>query len=246
MYRLVNMRSAAAAPPDDRTVRARVRDAAIALVAERGPEALTARAVADRAGVSPGSVINSFGSMGGLRTACDEHVVALIRRVKTDAMAKGMSLDLIGALRDSDLGPLTGYLAGVLTEDSPAVARLVDEMVADAEVYVATGVSTGMLRPTDDPRGRAVLLTIFGLGALALHRHMHRLLDVDLTARDSGPEALAAYLRPVYQLYAEGLFTEEFGRRAAAAIAGLQPTAAAPPTTTEGSGSDAGLGETHE
>jgi AcrR family transcriptional regulator len=244
---MLNMRSGALPQPDDRTVRARVRDAAIDLVAERGPESLTARAVADRAGVSPGSVINNFGSMGGLRTACDEHVVTLIRRVKSEAMAKGMSLDLVGALRDSDLGPLAGYLAAVVAEDSPAVARLVDELVDDAEAYIATGVATGMLRPTDDPRGRAVLLMIFGLGALVLHEHLHRLLDVDLTAPDTSPEALGAYLRPVYQLYAEGLFTEEFGRRAAAAVAGLQggPTAEST-TTTDGSGTDAGLGETHE
>ena len=65
----MNMRSVSSGSPDDRTVRARVRDAAIDLIAAGGVEALTARAVAERAGVSPGSVIHNFGSMEGLRRA---------------------------------------------------------------------------------------------------------------------------------------------------------------------------------
>ena len=231
------MRSADSGPPDDRTVRARVRDAAIELVAARGVEALTARAVAERAGVSPGSVINNYGSMEGLRHACDEHVVALIRQRKADAMAAGMSFDLVGSLREADIGPLSAYLAAVMAEDSPAVAQLVDEMVADAVAYSATGVQTGMLRPTDDPRGRAVILTLSGLGTLVMHRHLSRLLGVDLTASGSGPESLAAYIRPVYEFYAGGLFTEEFSARATAALGDLapgQPGAPLDPTANPG------------
>lgn len=223
--------------PDDRTVRARVRDAAIELVAESGLEALTARAVATRASVSPGSVINNFGSMDGLRQACDEYLLAVIRVEKERAMATGASFDAVGALRGSaqSSASLVGYLAAVLTEDSPAVAHLVDSMVEDALGYIAVGVESGMLIPTEDPRGRAVIMTLSGLGSLVMHRHLTRLLGVDLTAHHTDPSALAAYMRPLYELYTNGLFTKEFGTQATAAMADLLPGAgtapSAPPQT---------------
>ncbi|MEO7078692.1 MAG: helix-turn-helix domain-containing protein, partial [Rhodococcus sp. (in: high G+C Gram-positive bacteria)] len=39
-------------PPDDRTARARIRDEALRLFAERGPDAITMRDIAAAAGVS--------------------------------------------------------------------------------------------------------------------------------------------------------------------------------------------------
>ncbi len=221
-----------------------MRDAAVELVARSGPDALTARAVASRAGVSPGSVINNFGSMDGLRQACDEYVVAVIRAEKERAMAAGASFDAVGALRDSAQGsmPLVGYLAAVLHEDSPAVAHLVDSMVEDAEGYIAAGVESGMLTPTDDPRGRAVVMTLSGLGSLVMHRHLNRLLGVDLTAYHPDPGDLGAYMRPLYEFYAQGVFTKEFGARATAAMADLMPGAGTAPSTppTDSAGATAG------
>lgn len=208
--------------PDDRTVRARLRDAAIEVVAADGLEALTARAVADRAGVSPGSVINNFGSMAGLRLACDDHVAALIRQQKLDAMSAGASLDVLGALRGMDAGPLPAYLAAVLAEDSEALVHLVGELVADAEAYLEAGVASGMIQPSDDQRGRAVVLTLMSLGMLVMHRHLRRMLDVDLTATDPDPTQWGAYLGPVYELYAGGLFTPDFARQATAALTELR------------------------
>jgi AcrR family transcriptional regulator len=202
----VNVRSS-----DDRTTRARVRDAAIALVAREGTGALSARRVGEAAGVSPGSVIHHFGSMDGLRTACDDYVAETIRARKSEALQAGPGVDMIGLLNDPELRSLPAYLAAVVSEDSPAVARLVDELVDDAVVYIADGVRSGTLRPTDDPDARAALLVIWGLGALVLHRHIARHLGVDLTdpAGTSTPE-FARYARTAAGLYGQGLFTESF------------------------------------
>ncbi|MEZ5184787.1 MAG: TetR family transcriptional regulator [Candidatus Nanopelagicales bacterium] len=201
---------------DDRTLRARLRDAAIEIVAARGVDALTARTVAQATGVSAGSVINHFGSMAGLRQACDEYVAAEIRREKHKAMAAGTDLDVIGALREVQVAPLVGYLAAVLSEDSPAVARLVDELVDDAVGYMEQGVAAGLLEPAADERARAVVLMAWNLGALVMNRHIHRLLGVDLTAA-TGTE-LAPYVAPVMELYSKGLFTEAFRQRSATAF----------------------------
>ncbi|MGA7688889.1 MAG: TetR family transcriptional regulator [Jiangellales bacterium] len=207
---------------DDRTTRARIRDAAIEIVAVDGTAALTARRVADSVGVSPGSVIHHFGSMEGLRAACDEHVVALIKATKTDALGAGPGLDIVSALRDARIGPVTGYLAAVLGEDSPAVAQLVDDLVADAVEYAEAGVASGMLRPTADPHGRAALMVLWNLGGLVLHRHLHRLLGVDLL----DPQALtspgmARYVGPVYEIFGRGIFSDAMAASTDKAVSDL-------------------------
>lgn len=196
---------------DDRSTKARIRDAAIACFAGHGIASTTARKVAAAAGVSPGLVIHHFGSMDGLRAACDEHVAAVIRRQKADAMQSGPSFDLLASLRDSQVGPLAAYLAKALTDDSPAVTKLVDDLVADAEAYLQQGVDAGTLRPTPDPKGRAVVLVMWSLGALVLHEHIDRLLSVDLTDPAVGADpAIAAYIAPAYEILGGGVFTEAF------------------------------------
>ncbi|MGB7981994.1 MAG: TetR family transcriptional regulator [Candidatus Nanopelagicales bacterium] len=235
------MRSARPLRPEDRTVRARIRDAAIELVATDGLAALTARRVAHRAGVSPGSVIHHFESMAGLREACDDHVAANISDQKLRAMSAGAALDVVGTLRESEAGDLLGYLTAVLAEDSPAVGRLVDEMVSDALAYIQAGVDSGMIKPTDDPRGRAVVVMLSSLGSLVMHRHLRRLLGVDLTAQGTDPAALAPYLTPTYELYAQGLFTPAFSAQATCALADLRAAGSGQPTTTN-PGDQAGSG----
>lgn len=200
------MRSVAAG---DRTTRARIRDAAIDLVAAEGTAALSARRVAEAVGVSPGSVIHHFGSMDGLRSACDEYVVEVIREHKSKAVASGPGLDIVAALRDAPVGSLTAYLAAVLVDDSPAVARLVDELVADAVDYAQAGVASGMLRPTDDPHGRATVLVLWSLGGLVLHRHLQRLLGIDLLSQDAVTSpSMARYVSPVYEIFGHGIFSD--------------------------------------
>jgi AcrR family transcriptional regulator len=235
-YSYMNMSSTAAAHPvDDRTTRARIRDAAIASIADDGVAELTARKVAAAAGVSAGLVIHHFGSMEGLRAACDEHISSTIRRYKEGALSGGPSFDILAALRDAELGPLTGYLARVLVEDTPAVAQLVDDLVADAEGYIQRGVESGMLRASDDPHGRAVVLTLWNLGALVLHRHLVRTLGVDLTdpAVTADP-GFASYARPVYEIYGEGILSEAFATEVRSAFDTVGDLQTDETTRTEG------------
>ena len=74
---------------DDRTTRARIRDAAIDCIAQHGLTDTTVRKIAAAAGVSPGLVIHHFGSMDALREACDQHVADEIRRQKSAALSSG-------------------------------------------------------------------------------------------------------------------------------------------------------------
>lgn len=199
---------------DDRTAKARIRDAAIECFAQDGIEGTTARKVATSAGVSPGLVIHHFGSMEGLRSECDRYVAAIIRDYKRDAISAGPTIDVLAALRGANAGPIMAYLAAVVVDDSPIVASLVDELVADAEGYLAYGVETGMVKPSANPRGRAAVLFLWALGALVLHRHVRRILGVDLTNPDIGADpGIAAYAGPAYEIMGGGILDETFAAR---------------------------------
>lgn len=217
--------AASADAPDDRSTRARIRDAAIDVFAEHGWADTTARRVAAAADVSAGSVIHHFGSMDGLREACDHHVARTIRDAKVASIAAGTQMDVLAVVRDAPNATIGRYLARMLT-DGPAAAELVDELVADAEDYLATGVEQGSIRPTDHPRARAAVVLLQSLGLLVLHTHVRRLLGVDLTDPDTAPEELAGYALPVLEVYAHGLLTPEFADHAQQAFIDAAATAA--------------------
>jgi AcrR family transcriptional regulator len=204
---------------DDRTTKARIRDAAIDCFAEHGTGDTTVRKIADVAGVSPALVMHHFGSMSGLRRACDQHVAAAIRERKEKAISEGPGLDILGAIRDAGYGNLAGYLAQTLMEDSEMVNDLVDEIVADARAYIQQGVDNGTITPSDDPDGRAGLLTIWALGGLALHHHLERVLGVDITD-PKAPESptFIRYVLPAIEIVGTGMFTDEFNEQMRAAL----------------------------
>lgn len=207
---------------EERSTAAKIRDAAIECFATEGINGTTARKVAALAGVSPGSVINHFGSMEGLRQACDRYLLTVTRDRKQEAMAAGPNFDILSALRVEGNAHLLAYLAVVLSDEAPAVAELVDEMVADAEAYLAQGVETGMLKPSADPHGRAVIMVLWNLGLLVMHHHLERLLGADLVDPEFGSSpAIANYLAPIMELYGDGVFTPEFMENARIAMATL-------------------------
>lgn len=204
---------------DDLTARARLRDAAIALVGREGLERLTARRVAELAGVSPGLIRHHFGSMEGLRRACDEHIAQVIRRDKEQAVDAPGTLDPLKALREAESTHLVSYLAAVLNEDSEIVRDLVDILVADAEAYIKRAEKAGQVRAVADPRRRAAILVMWSLGSLVLHRHVQRLLEVDLTdLASSAPGSVAAYAGASIDLLGGGLYTSAFADQMRAAL----------------------------
>lgn len=200
------MRSATPIVESDLTARARIRDAAINLFGSQGYGGAGMRAIAAEAGVSPALVVHHFGSKEGLREACDEFVASSTRSRKEEAMSAGPP-DLLQILRTADqTQPLLRYVARMLVDGSPGVEKLVDTMVADAVDYMATGVESGFLKPSEHPYERAVLLCIWQLGAVALHSHVRRLMDIDLLGDISG---MVEWGRPALEILTHGLFTDE-------------------------------------
>ena len=187
---------------DDRTTPARLRDACIELVAEAGAKAATARAVADRAGVSLGLIRHHFGSMGKLLHAADRHVADLVRARKEEAIARGAGFDALGAVRATGSDNTMGYLAMRLGDDADGINDLVDVMIADAEGYITSSVEAGLMTPSADEHARAAMLTIYALGSLALHKHLGRHFGLDIRSTELADEpGFTRYLRVQMEVF---------------------------------------------
>lgn len=187
----------------------RILNAAILLFGERGVRGTPMKAIAVEAGVSQALIVHHYGTKEGLRSACDAYVADVIRERKEETLTANPQFDPFMALRQLEHGrPLLRYLIRTLTEGGPHAADLIDGMIADAEAYMAQGERDGLIKPSEVPHYRAVLLVIWSMGALALHEHVERLFGVDFLAEEAPPESLHRYLRPAIELYMNGLLKE--------------------------------------
>ncbi|WP_270072968.1 TetR/AcrR family transcriptional regulator [Streptomonospora mangrovi] len=175
-------------PPDDRTARARIRDAALAAFAEHGTRGATMRGIAEAAGVSVGLVQHHFGTKDGLRAACDEAVVDLFRR---QVSAAGLGAELsgpggLGALLAA--GPAAArYLARAMADGSAAADGLLDELTDGAEDFLSATWPDRFPAGSARARDAAAALAAMHGGTLVLHAHLARRMGADpLDGTDPG------------------------------------------------------------
>ncbi|HEY4460099.1 MAG TPA: TetR family transcriptional regulator [Pseudonocardiaceae bacterium] len=169
---------------EDLTARARIRDAALHLFAERGTKAATIRDIAARAGVSLGLVRHHFGAKEELRAACDEYALEQAMRIKNEALGPdkaGAGIPRPGFLPEvhPTLVLLMQYFAHSISDGSAAADAMFDQFV------VATGQWLDRQFPGrfDDPKAVAVLLTAMQLGPMLLRDQVSAALGVDLLSR---------------------------------------------------------------
>ncbi|WP_019631925.1 TetR/AcrR family transcriptional regulator [Actinomadura atramentaria] len=209
---------------DDLTARARIRDAALREFAEHGVKGATIRGIARAAGVSPGLVQHHFGTKDGLRAACDEYTVDVIRTVKRDALDHGVEDPGVLGVAVAIGLPIQRYLARSLVDGSPGAAALFDDSVAVTTDLLDQG-SGGLNRPdTDDLPGYAAVLTAMSFGLVVLHEHLGRALGADPLTPEGYPRMALAVL----DVFGEALVAPEMREQARAAIAALTPPASTP------------------
>jgi TetR/AcrR family transcriptional regulator, regulator of cefoperazone and chloramphenicol sensitivity len=187
---------------DDRTARARIRDAALQRFAADGFSATTVRAVAADARVSPGLVLHHFGSKDGLRDACDAHLLQLVEQKFATTDLDQAGLGSMERLLDEGL-PAIRYLARSVAEGAPTADRLVDDLVGLARTQLDRWVEAGVVRPSRDPQMRATVLVVWDLAVLVLAGHVQRTTGSD----PFSPDGLARWAASVLELLTTGLFT---------------------------------------
>ncbi|NUT33903.1 MAG: TetR/AcrR family transcriptional regulator [Hamadaea sp.] len=164
------------AAQEDLTARARIRDAAIQLMAERGIAGATIRDIAEAAGVSSGLVRHHFGSKEALRDACDTYANERLDRLREEMFTEGKMADV--AFLNS-VNPwarvLQRYLVKSMMDGSEAAQAMFLRMVDIAEEWTAKqGV-----RPTDS-RAYAAVICAMQMGVFLMHDQLSRVLGVDI------------------------------------------------------------------
>jgi AcrR family transcriptional regulator len=203
MFRILFM-CAAGDRSDDLTARARIRDAAVELIGRDGFEAVKIRAVAGHADVSPGLVIHHFGSKDGLRAACERYVGDRIHEAIELAAARLQPYDLFDEVsRKLELAHLLPFLLRALSEGGDLGRRLFNRLVDDTEKYLRAGVAQGVIRPSDDERGRAEMLVSFSLGSQLLAQY---LVTAD-TAHGRVEQLQRRFTLPALEVFTHGLYT---------------------------------------
>ncbi|AQZ63285.1 hypothetical protein BKM31_19080 [[Actinomadura] parvosata subsp. kistnae] len=187
---------------DDLTARARIRNAALELFGAEGVGRVSLRAVAQRAGVSHALVLHHFGTKEGLRQACDDYVISLVR----DAPDADLG-DTAGLAAMLEAGTaVRRYLGRAFLDGSPQAAALFDELVAATGRWLEQGVREGWVQPSDDPPARAAMYVTYLLAPLAFGEHLARSQGVP-DVHDL--RTLLRFSRAGIEIFTRGVFADE-------------------------------------
>jgi TetR/AcrR family transcriptional regulator, regulator of cefoperazone and chloramphenicol sensitivity len=209
-FRKLDMRSVR----EDLTTRAVIRDEALRLFAESGPEAVSLRRVAAAAGVSPGLVAHHFGSKAGLREAVDAHVervfdalfAAMDDTDWTGEPSAGSLAEAFVAALPPD-SPIPAYLRRLLLSGDPAGQRLFGRWYEASRVAMDRLAVAGAVRPAADPAVRTAFLMVNDLAVLLLREQLCAVLGVDPLSRDG----MSRWAGEVLAVYQDGLFVRGEG-----------------------------------
>jgi AcrR family transcriptional regulator len=190
--------------PSDLTARARIRDAAIDLFADRGIEGATIRDIAQKAGVSSGLLRHHFGSKEGLRDACDEYVLSELIGMGL-RFTEFQSVDGI----TTDTLRLQRYMTRSVLEHSPAGSALFDRVIAFGERWLAT---TDL--KTDDPKAFLAVLSVMKMSMMTSRDLLTRVLGADT----GEPEGWTRVVKAALEIFSTPLITAEQAALARAAL----------------------------
>lgn len=226
------MRMAAGAaerPAEDLTARARIRDAAMARFADLGYRTATIKGIADAAGVSTGLVQHHFGTKDGLRQACDEAALSVVRRqleVVEHAEQEVSNPDFASVLYGTDPA-LARYLIRMLVEGGPAADALLDLMAAGTERFLSQ-VAPDLFPPgSSKARDGAAVMTVMHLGPAALRGQVERRTGASLLDPTSAPR-LGLLVVDIAAAMGRWVASDT-GQRAREAVATYLDALAAPP-----------------
>lgn len=206
-----------------------IREAAIALFAERGADGTSILDIAEVAGVSGGLIRHHFGSKDQLREACDRHVFAEIRRFKAAEIARLLADPTYLPAYDERILRYYRYLGRATMDGSPQARRQFERVVDETEQWLVT--ESG--QEYDDPRAVAAVMTAQSTGTMAMLDTIASTLAMapgtaDLMQRVGAAIALL-YARPMLAPDLAHRFTAMANQVAADALQQGHPAADHPP-----------------
>lgn len=199
---------------EDLTTRARIRDAALRLFAERGIDGATIRDIAREAGVSAGLIRHHFGSKEALREACDTYATNLMNRLRDQMFTEGRLADQAFVVSTNPTSRLMQtYLVQSMMDGSPPAAAMFDEMVRLGErALVDAKIESA------DLRAYAAVLTATQLGVFLMREQLSRALGADIRT----PEGHLRMSRGLVDFHSHALLSRDQAAQLHAAMDQLQ------------------------
>jgi AcrR family transcriptional regulator len=208
VYSILGVRTAGQhdRPASDLTARAKVRDAAIACFAETGFDA-SFRAIAARAGVSPGLITHHFGSKERLRAECDAEALRRYQALKSSSIADPSGYLFKHLTEPGPAAQLTVYMLRAIHAGGRPAQEFLEHLIDSAREIMASSVAAGLVRPSRDEEARTRYLAYQTMGAMLIQF---------LTAPDPTPDTFVESMRhsrqnqilPTLELFTEGLLAD--------------------------------------
>jgi AcrR family transcriptional regulator len=205
---------------EDLTAKAVIRDQALRLFADHGPDAVTLRQVAAAAGVSPALVVHHYGSKQGLRAAVDAHVTDVFDQLfaqlggddparLAELLAAGSGASVAELLLRSlpPDSPVPAYLRRLLLAGDPAGVAMFARWYQASQAILGALAAAGALRPGRDPQMRTAILMVNDLAMLLLREQLDAVVGVDPLS----PAGAARWAEELLEIYRHGLFTSQPG-----------------------------------
>lgn len=207
MFNILSMRS-------DFTARALIRDAALRLFAEHGPDAVSVRQIAEQAQVSPALVLHHYGSKVGLREAVDDHAarafgdlldLANSEQLARQLVAEGDAVSIAEAFAEGfpPDSPLPGYLRRLLLSGDPMGERLFRQWYEATLVMLRAMGDEGIATPSGDPEIRAAFMLANDLALILLRRPIEAAIGTDPMVG----AGLTRWAKEVSKIYRDGVWT---------------------------------------
>jgi AcrR family transcriptional regulator len=174
--------------PSDLSTKTRIRDAALAVIAERGLGGASVRAIAEQAAVSPALVVHHFGSKQGVYdevAAWALEVLGTATRGADTGSSPADAHEQRQAAMDEllDRVPhLGGYLRRLLIEPSPEGVGWFREAVRVTAGDLGRREQEGLARPSGDRAAEAAMLLVLSMAPVMLRPLLEAALDTDLAA----------------------------------------------------------------
>lgn len=197
----------------DLTARSNIRNAALRMFAERGPDAVTVRDIAKGAGVSASLVLHHFGSKDGLLAAVDAYASEAFEAVFAEFDGEDVAKLLMGGEATTSVAevfarafphgsPLPAYLRRLLLTNDPAGAAIFSRWYATTRRLLDAMVELGAAAPSDDPAVRAAFLLVNDLAVILLRNQIASAIGIDPLT----PAGLDRWGKDVTAVYTQGLF----------------------------------------
>lgn len=159
--------------------------------------------VAAEAEVTKDEVLAEFGSTEELQAACTNYVFEIIEKTHG---SMNPHEDMFKHLATADkYEPVVRYLAMCLRTGGDLARRVVNQMIADAELSLGQQVEHGIIIDSADPKARARYLTLSQAGALVME---FALADPGTSTMDLWQNHVATTTLPALELYSHGLLTD--------------------------------------